>query len=826
MKIKIISFGISVMIVLTICIMPIAAGYNHPDTITFYDNNEPSEAQYVDDNDFLDPIPLLIIVISFDANNNGVNDYDPSNPTKLHADKKDPMYGEQWSYSKDSEWYNRAFADKGSLKAFYEEVTEGNFWFYPAEETYVDEEKGGVENDGIVQVVVPYKHPYAKTGNQGSEDAASRNAALIEASKYVDFASFDKDGNKVLTYDELAVLFVCAGGEYSAAKADGIDNRSYFSVHAHFVGSGSTTINGVSVCRNGFVRVGEYQAKDDEGNGIILAVGCLAHELGHFIGAPDLYDTTDNGKWEYAGSMSLMSSGSWNSYNSVRGNGAAYMDPWDMVYLGLYDCEVISEDGEYTLYNRQADQPYNIYKIFTPNPNEYYMIENRYSDREQTQFDNIGEPNMGIVVWHIDESIATRGYNVNSSGQGHDPGVAVMGTAGLSAKTSGFKFIPNSPNGVSYTFNSSNSSYEFPISGTSYTKLKGDEAAAFQIIIKVESELGSAMTIKVEGCTNVGPTVIAEVGEITESSAVLNGKIVSLNGGEFTGCGFIVSKYADPTEYNGTFVDCTLNEDGTFSATVEGLEANTKYFYKVFAVSSKGESHKIYSYYTLTPKVIRTTYFVVYMYKGLSDTERAYEKKVKPGETLTYQFPMQKKGYVFAGWYRDPEFTERYDMSFTQEECEDFVLYAKWVKESEAATLKLVGAESKFMYFGTNVGGTFAPITPVEKAGYVFAGWYTDAEFTSEFDFETTIDKAGTFTLYAKWVKEGAEETETTTIETETTASDTESVVTTESNTETQKQEEQKPMDPATTIVIIVAAVVIVCAVALVILRAVKKKKQ
>jgi uncharacterized repeat protein (TIGR02543 family) len=187
---------------------------------------------------------------------------------------------------------------------------------------------------------------------------------------------------------------------------------------------------------------------------------------------------------------------------------------------------------------------------------------------------------------------------------------------------------------------------------------------------------------------------------------------------------------------------------------------------------------------------------------------------------------MQKKGYVFAGWYRDPEFTERYDMSFTQEECEDFVLYAKWVKESEAATLKLVGAESKFMYFGTNVGGTFAPVTPVEKAGYVFAGWYTDAEFTSEFDFETTIDKAGTFTLYAKWVKEGAEETETTTIETETTASDTESVVTTESNTETQKQEEQKPMDPATTIVIIVAAVVIVCAVALVILRAVKKKKQ
>ena len=807
-------------------ILPIAAANVKESGIVAQDNYDGTVYEAMEDSDYTKPIPLLVIIISFDANNNGVSDYDPDNPTQLHSDKTSPLYGEQWSYSLDSEWYNRLFADTGSLKAFYEEATEGHFWFYPATESYADPSKGGVENDGIVQVVVPYKHPYAKTGNQGSEDSASRNAALSEASKYVDFASYDTDKNGYLSYTELAVVYVCAGGEYSAAKADGINNRSYFSVHAHYTSDYTGyNVDGVRVGRGGFVRVGEYQALDDNREGIILAVGCMAHELGHFLGAPDLYDTRDGGKWEYAGYMSLMSSGSWNSYNSVRGNGAAYMDPWNMIELGLYDYEVISEDGEYTLYNRQADQPYNIYKILTPDPNEYYLIENRYSDKELTQFDNIGESNLGIVIWHIDEGICKSvGNSVNSSGYGHDPGVAVMGSAGLAATSSGFKYVPDSPNGMSYTFNSGNSSYKFPISGTCYTRLKGDDAAAFQIIIKVQSELGSAMTIKVEGCANVGPTVIAETGEITESSTVLNGKILSMNGGDCTSCGFIVSKYADPTVDNGVLVECTLNPDGTFSATVEGLEANTKYFYKVYAEGSKGYSYKIYNYYTKTPKIVRNGYYVVYMYKGLTDTERSYEVKVKPGELLTYKFPMEKRGYVLAGWYRDAEFKERYDMSYTQEECEDFVLYAKWVKENQAATLKLVGATSKYLVFGAAVGDTFAEVVPNEKAGYTFMGWYTDPDFQYEYDFGTEIEQPGEYTLYAKWAKEGEETTVTT--ETETTeAVTTDEVTETETAKETETQKSEQTTNPATVILIVVAAVVVLCGVAIVVLRAVKKKK-
>lgn len=42
------------------------------------------------------------------------------------------------------------------------------------------------------------------------------------------------------------------------------------------------------------------------------------------------------------------------------------------------------------------------------------------------------------------------------------------------------------------------------------------------------------------------------------------------------------------------------------------------------------------------------------------------------------------------------------------------------------------------------------PTAPI-KEGYIFAGWYTDADLTSVYDFEQTV--TGNITLYAKWVE-------------------------------------------------------------------------
>ena len=83
----------------------------------------------------LSPIPLLVIKISFDANGNGKNDFDQSDSKRLFNDKTSPYYGEQWCDSSDKYWADILFADSNtSLKKYYQEVSGGSFYFYPAEE--------------------------------------------------------------------------------------------------------------------------------------------------------------------------------------------------------------------------------------------------------------------------------------------------------------------------------------------------------------------------------------------------------------------------------------------------------------------------------------------------------------------------------------------------------------------------------------------------------------------------------------------------------------------------------------------------------------------
>ncbi|MFG3582384.1 immune inhibitor A domain-containing protein [Micromonospora chersina] len=62
-------------------------------------------------------------------------------------------------------------------------------------------------------------------------------------------------------------------------------------------------------------------------------LGVFAHEYGHDLGLPDLYDTAggDNG----VGFWSLMSSGSWLGHGTDDiGSTPGYMDPWSKLFLG------------------------------------------------------------------------------------------------------------------------------------------------------------------------------------------------------------------------------------------------------------------------------------------------------------------------------------------------------------------------------------------------------------------------------------------------------------------------------------------------------------
>lgn len=78
---------------------------------------------------------------------------------------------------------------------------------------------------------------------------------------------------------------------------------------------------------------------------------------------------------------------------------------------------------------------------------------------------------------------------------------------------------------------------------------------------------------------------------------------------------------------------------------------------------------------------------------------------------------------------------------------------------SLAGFLMLFTLTRRIMYYDGDVrigndriwkGNCAENIVPDAKDGYVFGGWYTDAELTSEFDFNTEIYESTT--LYAKWL--------------------------------------------------------------------------
>ena len=69
-------------------------------------------------------VPLLVIKLSFDANGNGINDYDPENPKALYSNSSSPLYGEQYCFSEDSVWAEKCFGNSGaSLSDYYKEIS-------------------------------------------------------------------------------------------------------------------------------------------------------------------------------------------------------------------------------------------------------------------------------------------------------------------------------------------------------------------------------------------------------------------------------------------------------------------------------------------------------------------------------------------------------------------------------------------------------------------------------------------------------------------------------------------------------------------------------
>lgn len=129
-------------------------------------------------------------------------------------------------------------------------------------------------------------------------------------------------------------------------------------------------------------------------------------------------------------------------------------------------------------------------------------------------------------------------------------------------------------------------------------------------------------------------------------------------------------------------------------------------------------------------------------------------------EVITMPDDPEKEDYIFDGWYWDEDTWQRpftANSLLNEPISSDMSVYAKWLEED-------ITKRSYTVSFNSFGGSAVSDVTvqygklltePSEPArtGYVFVGWYKDADLKTEWDFafDTVTED---ITLYAKWVDE------------------------------------------------------------------------
>ena len=119
------------------------------------------------------------------------------------------------------------------------------------------------------------------------------------------------------------------------------------------------------------------------------------------------------------------------------------------------------------------------------------------------------------------------------------------------------------------------------------------------------------------------------------------------------------------------------------------------------------------------------------------------------GSELTAPEPPTKTGYTFAGWYSDENYSEKFIFDIV--EAQDIAIYAKWNIITYKITYHLDGGTSQANPKTYTIESDKIIFNNAEKKGYIFRGWFTTSDFSSEPVIEISTGSSGDLNLYAKW---------------------------------------------------------------------------
>ncbi len=250
------------------------------------------------------------------------------------------------------------FGDKPSVRDYYQETSYGKFTFTKA---------------GILGWYTSH-HPLKEFSRDGIVREAFRKAARDRS---FSFASYDDNGDGILTDDELAIL-VCTSALSEEKPRGAYHNWRLWGTL------------GVKTW-DGMILSGEHSVLQEWQSWMVFA-----HELGHTLQLPDFYDYTR--KSQGLGVYSLMGNG---NLDGINGH---HFTAWEKIQLGWIEPTVVTEDGWYVIHDSETCPEAFILQDPSHSSDEYFLVENRFRG---TSYDNGTSPlpDEGIAIYHIDESI-------------------------------------------------------------------------------------------------------------------------------------------------------------------------------------------------------------------------------------------------------------------------------------------------------------------------------------------------------------------------------------------------------------------------------------